>query len=116
MRFDLVNGKLVEGDSDRAEACAAGRLGKIDGDIDRWKKQQAREERAARKEEATRTRCLRVEARLLLARGLAEAIYRRQRTITNPLPVSVIERRLKSEAWYNPETIIILAIQIGASL
>lgn len=117
MRFDLDKGKLVDGDSDRAAACVPGRLKTLDASIDRWKREKAQEERAARKDEAMRTRCLRVEARLLLARGLAQTAVRHQIAQNrNPPTVSEMQRILKTDAWYNPEMVLRIAIQVGATI
>ena len=113
MRFDIDKGELVEGDADRAAACVPGRLKSLDASIDRSKRETAQAERAAKKEDVMRTRIYRREAKLLRERGFAEVLYRAKRGTKGARPLAPLEAWLKSEAWYNPEAVVEMALQLG---
>ena len=113
MRFDLDKGEMVGDESDRAAACVPGRLKSLDASIDRSKRQKAKEDRAARKEESMRTRVYRTEAKMLRERGFAEVLCRATRGTKGARPIAAMEAWLKSEAWYNPEAVVELALRLG---
>lgn len=113
MRFDLDKGEMVGDESDHAAACVPGRLKTLDTSIDRWKRETAKAERAAKKERTMQTRIYRREAKILRERGFAEVLYRATRGTKGARSIAAMERWLKSEVWYNPEAVVDLAVQLG---
>lgn len=113
MRFDLDKGEMVGDESDRAAACVPGRLKSLDASIDRSKRETAQAERAAKKENTMRTRIYRAEARRLIECGLAQIAVRHHIALGCPPTLSEMGRILKSDAWYNPEAVVELALRLG---
>ena len=78
--------------------------GNIDAQIDRYKADQARAAKAARKAQAAHTSAARIEAKALLASVTPERLS--HLSARTGQTAAAVRKHLKSEAHWNPEFVI----------
>lgn len=79
--------------------------GSIDAQIDRYKREKAREDRARDRANAAKTKALRDQAKTLIASDRAAAIVERMSAATG-LTVAAVRRNMAQQARWNPSLVI----------